>query len=122
MELNEKVERIEERMMEKELYNYQNILEQVKRKKSEDEVRRKVSRQYESALAKEKKQNGESKMIIAENDDGFASCEEEEEEKRSGDPFLDFELDVRKIKEEEPKSKYYRLIFRIHQNFKRGNT
>lgn len=55
MELNEKVERIEERMMEKELYNYQNILEQVKRKKSEDEVRRKVSRQYESALAKEKK-------------------------------------------------------------------
>ena len=61
-------------------------------------------------------------MIVAENDDGFASCEEEEEEKRSGDPFLDFELDVRKIKEEEPKSKYYILIFRIHQNFKRGNT
>ena len=64
-------------------------------------------------------------MILAETDEGFASCEEDDSEaleknKRTGDPFLDFHLDLKKIKDEETRSNIYYLINRICQNWKRG--
>lgn len=74
-------------------------MEEVAKKKQEDEARRKVLRDHEQALGKERKSSELVNMIVAENDDGFASCEEEDlDSKRTGDPFIDFSLDLRKIK------------------------
>ena len=53
-------------------------------------------------------------MILAENDDGFASCEEEDMEdlktKRTGDPLMDFNLDLKTVKEKEAIRKFISLI------------
>ena len=88
----------------------------VEKRKKEDDVRRKVRRDFEVALAKEKKSNGEAAMILAENDDGFASCEEEDmldlEKRRTGDPIQDFHLDLLKVKDKEAVSKFLYLNFK----------
>lgn len=57
-------------------------------------------------------------MEIADNDEGFASCEEDEENdiqkkvsqrQRTGDPFLDLELDLEEVKDEQAKSTLFMI-------------
>ena len=67
-------------------------------------------------------------MEIADNDDGFESCEEDEngqkivtksakKQKRTGDANKDFELDLAEVTDEEARSKFYQLFkfdYRVH--------
>lgn len=47
----------------------------------------------------------ESNMNLAENDDGFASCEEDDGvDKSTGDPIHDYYLQIKKVQSKEDKS------------------
>lgn len=116
-ELIEKVDKIEEKLMEKELYNYERIQEQLLKKKEHDAERRKARKDREAALARERTgSSGNYVMEVADNDDGFESCDEDEtghkkkksikSKRRTGDANKDYELDLAEVTDEEAKSKY----------------
>jgi hypothetical protein len=63
-------------------------------------------------------------MSIAENDDGFASCEEDDGvDKTTGDPIHDHYLQLKKIQSKEERSKILvKKTFRVHFDWQVGSA
>lgn len=70
-------------------------------------------------------------MEVAENDEGFESCDEEEEsghkkkknhkqKRRTGDPNKDFEIDLAEVADEEAKSKNFKMFKLLIEYIKLG--
>ena len=117
--LLQKVQRIEDHIMSKEMYHYEQIKQKLEAQKAEERRKReeieRVEREKREAEEAERRKSAaaviqeETKLFVGSSHDNNDTSAASVQEQRSGDAFKDFQLDLKKVESDEEATKYIKL-------------